>query len=371
VSLPELPLWLWSLLCIAGLAGGMAIHLTFHPLRQDFSDALDLLRNQPRLILAGGLILYAHFTSGSDGFQPLPIRLADEWTNWTALAPSLLEEAATRFAMLLHQVLPPWPAVWLLPIILASSLWNLSRRPYRAGLRHRPRGGAWGLLVSLLVISTLVPLAELNIFAPNLPEALETLLVGARLLCLGLLTACLQLGALRLACLWQDPPAESTRSLFTTAWWQVLGRWRLLLPLAAFDVTWIALQSWSSLSPSHLVTWLLVEMLLFFAPLPVAIALATPEASFLSTGAHALRLLARAFLPLIGLALTAITILALAHYAAGLLGSLLPTHLPGSAFHLLIAFSLAFLHIWLFLTSALLLLRLGRPLITPEPRPHA
>ena len=112
-------------------------------------------------------------------------------------------------------------------------------------------------------------------------------------------------------------------------------------------------------------------MLLFFAPLPVAIALATPGASFLSTGALALRLLAKAFLPLIGLTLTAITILALAHYAAGLLGSLAPSHLPGLAFHLLIAFSLAFLHIWLFLTSALLLLRLGRPLSTPEPRPHA
>jgi hypothetical protein len=371
VSVPELPLWLWSLLCIAGLAGGMAIHLAFHPLRQDFSDALDLLRNQPRLIIVGGIILYAHLTSASDGFHPLPIRLADEWSNWTALAPSLLEEAATRFAMLLHQVLPPWPAVYLLPVVLASSLWNLSRRPYRAGLRHRPRGGAWATLLFLLFVACLVPLAELNVFAPQLPESIETFLVGARLLSMGLLTACLQLGALRLAALWQDPPSDTSKSLFSTAWWQVLGRWRLLLPLTAFDVTWIALQSWSSLSPSHLVTWLLFEMLIFFAPLPVAVALATPEASFFQTGAHALRLLARSFLPLVGLTITAIAILALAHYAAGLLGSLLPYELPGSAFHLLIAFSLAFLHIWLFLTAALLLLRLGRTLIPPDPRPTA
>ena len=57
--------------------------------------------------------------------------------------------------------------------------------------------------------------------------------------------------------------------------------------------------------------------------------------------------------------------------AAGLLGSLIPYELPGSAFHLLIAFSLAFLHIWLFLTAALLLLRLGRTLIPPDPRPTA
>jgi hypothetical protein len=219
------------------------------------------------------------------------------------------------------------------------------------------------LLISLLVTSTLVTLTELVVSLPDLPEVLESLLLAARLLCLGLATAGLQLAALRLACLWQNPPAHSELPLLLTAWWEMLGRWKLLLPLAAFDVTWIALQSWSSLSASPLVTWLLIEMLVFFAPLPVAAALSRPSASFLQTGALAIRLLGRAFLPLLGLAITAIAILALTHYAAGLIGTLLiPWHVLSLAFQVLIAFSLAFVHIWLFLAASLLLLRLGRTL---------
>ena len=171
------------------------------------------------------------------------------------------------------------------------------------------------------------------------------------------------------------PPSDSSHSLLVTAWWDVLGRWRLILPLTAFNVTWIALQSWSSLSPSHLVTWLLIEMLLFFAPLPVTVSLALPGAGFFKTGAHALRLLTRAILPLLGIAATAITILALTHYAVGLLSSLL-IHWPliGRAFQIMAAFSLAFVHIWLFLAAAFLLLHLGRSTAlpdTPPTRPHA
>jgi hypothetical protein len=371
VNLPELPLWLWSLLCIAGLAGGMALHLAFHPRRQDFSDAFDLLKNQPRLVLFGGLLIYAHFVSGSDGFNPPNERTPEEWTHWRTLAPSLLEESATRFATLLHQVLPPWPALLLLPLAWAYALRCLQHRPYRAGLRHRPRGAAWALLISLFVITLIVPATEVGVTLTDLPEVLESLLLGARLVSLGLATAGMQFIALRLAVRWQHPAPDASPSLLASAWWDVLGRWRLLLLLGAFNVIWIALQSWASLSSSPLVTWLLVEMLLFFAPLPVAAALFPANAGFLQTGAFSLRLLGRTFLPLISLAISAIAILALTHYAAGLLNSrLIPWPLIDTAFQFVTAFSLAFVHIWLFLAAALLQLSLGKNSLQTDSLPN-
>jgi hypothetical protein len=112
-------------------------------------------------------------------------------------------------------------------------------------------------------------------------------------------------------------------------------------------------------------------MLLFFAPLPVAAALFPANAGFLQTGAFSLRLLGRAFLPLISLAISAIAILALTHYAAGLLNSrLIPWPLIDTAFQFVTAFSLAFVHIWLFLAAALLQLSLGKNSLQTDSLPN-
>lgn len=353
----------------------MAVHLAFHPRRQDFSDAFDLLKNQPRLLLLGGVVIFASLHAGSDGFNPPNERTLEEWTHWRSLAPGLLEESATRFATLLHQVLPPWPALLLLPFVIAHALWCLFHRPYRAGLRHRPRGPAWALLVALFIVSLVVSVTEFCVSLTDLPEVLESLLLGARLVAMGVATAGVQLLIYRLAIRWQNPATDADTSLLASAWWDVLGRWRILLLLAAFDVIWIALQSWSSLSPTPLATWLLIEMLLFFAPLPAAAALSPSPTGFLQTGGFSLRLLGRAFLPLFGLAISAVAILALAHYAAGMLNTLLiPWQLVRIAFQVLAAFSLAFVHIWLFLAAALLLLHLGKNALLSDHlpnRPHA
>ena len=354
----EWPLWLWSLLCVAGLAIGMSLHLYLHPRRQDLSDALDLLKNQPRLVLLTGLAFWLNFVLASDGLDPLRADSELPWSQWRQIAPWLLQESVTHLAMLFHQVLPAWPLALLLPIGIARAMWNLSRHPYRSGLRTRPRRPEWLLLSLLLLVTAAVTITEATVRHTDLPESVETLLLAARLLSLAGFTAASQVWLLRLICRWLSPPQVETTPLVRLAWWDILGRWRLLLALVAFDAAWIALRSWIHLHPAPTADVVFVETLFFFAPLPTAVALLPPGSSFLAAGALTLSLLKRALPSLILLSLTSLVILALSLHAAGLFGSLLSVdswfRLP---FIVLRAFVLAFVHVWLFLALSIALMR--------------
>ncbi len=358
VFFAEWPLWLWSLLCVTGLAIGMSLHLYLHPRRHDLSDALDLLKNQPRLLLLAGIAFLLHFVLASDGLDGLRPDNELPWLQWRQIAPWLLTESVTRLAVLFHQVLPAWPLSLLLPLGLARAMWNLSRHPYRSGLKMRPRRSEWLLLSLLLVIAAAVTIADATVRQADLPESLETLLLAGRLIKLAGFTAAAQVWLLRLLCRWLSPPQREKTPLVRLAWWDTLGRWRLVLALSAFDAAWIALRSWLHLHPSFAAQALFAETLFFFAPLPAAMALLPPGSSFLAAGSLTLSLLRRALPSLILLGLSGWFILALSLHAAGLFGSLIPQDawLRGP-FVLLRAFVLAFIHVWLFLALNLALMR--------------
>jgi hypothetical protein len=359
VNWADTPLWLRALLGVAGLAAGMAAHLKWHPLRRQFSEAFDLLKFRPHVLVIGGTLILAQRLAGSDGLGPLPDPHDTNWMVWSGLALPLLIASAERFALLLHQALPAWPAALLLPAALTVALFHLARQPYRAGLRQRPRAGVLVLLAALAVI--LATVTGFEKLAP--PELLREWQVNfflvTRLGAISLLTAGTQIWLLRVVLRWQQPPARrSSKKAASNAWWEMLGRWPLVLGLGAFNLIWIALRFWLLVAPSRVLPWLLLEWLLVFAALPVAIALAAPGNSFFRAGGESLRLLWRSLLPLLGLALTAVVILALAAYADGVAATL---SIGAPALRLALdtacAFALAFIHIWLFLAAALTLLR--------------
>jgi len=200
-------------------------------------------------------------------------------------------------------------------------------------------------------------------------EITATLRLGGRVLMCALLTAVVQVGLVRIAVLWQLPRADSVKRDAQQAWWDVLGRWRQVLMLAAFNAVWMALNSWALLSGSSRSGWLLVEMLVFFAPLPVAVAI-THRTQFTQIGAQALGMLRQSVLALLGLGLTACAILALLLYANGILAELLrPWTQVSATFAVFRAFSLAMIHNWLFLTAVLVLLRRALDSSATDPIP--
>lgn len=361
----ELPLWLWTVLAITGCAAGLFAHLHFHPLRQFFSDAFDLIKNQPRLIAISGLLILTSRWTLSDGFHLLTLFNTSDWSDWKYIAPQLLIASASDFARLLHQLYPAWPASLLLPVGLIGALWCLAKQPYRCGLKQRPRSGQITGLSIFTGLITVWAVTELIPADRSWPEWLETVLLALKLIALALFTGATQVWLIQIIILWLDPPPAPGRSLFVTAWWSLLGRWPLLVGLTAFNTVWIAMYSWTTRStPPHLML-LMMEGLLFFSPLPVAIAAAPAGARFLAIGGNALRLLSRCWLALIGLALTGSALLLLIHYAEGLLrSSIQHWTLLYRLFEALHSFALALLHNWLFLTVALMMLRRAKAPIT-------
>ncbi len=356
----DTPLWLRALLSVAGLAAGMAAHLTLHPQRRQFSEAFDLLKFRPHVLVIGGVLILAQRLAGTDGFHALPDPHATDWVDWTTLALPLAADSARRFLLLLHQALPPWPAALLLPAVLTVAVFHLARQPYRAGLRQRPRAGALAGLAALAVVFGTVTGIEKLAPHEQLSEWQVNLFLVARLAAMSLLTAGTQIWLLRVTVRWQQPPpARRGPKPAGNAWWEMLGRWQLVLSLGAFNLIWIALRFWQVVAPpSRALSWLAAEWLLVFAALPVAVALADPGSSFFRAGGESLRRLGRALLPLLGVGLTAVVILALAAYADGVAATL-PVGAPALrlALDTACAFALAFIHIWLFLAAALTLLK--------------
>ncbi len=358
MTLADIPLWLRSLLGVAGLAAGMAAHLALHPQRRHFSDAFDLLKSRPYVLLIGGVLLLAQKLAGSDGLHSLPDARATDWADWTGLAGSLTMQALTRFALLPHQVLAAWPAALLLPALLTVTLIHLARQPYRAGLRQKPRGGEFALLAALTLLFFIATAMETLIPPASLAEWQVNLLLFLRLAAVALFNAGIQIWLLRVTVRWLLPPPRRGARPAGNAWWELLGRWQVVLALGAFNLLWVALRFWLAVSSSSILPWLLVEWLLVFSALPVAIALTMPGGDFFQAGAHGLRLLGRSLAPWFGIGLTAVVILALALYADGV-ATTIPLTAPAVRFAVaaVSSFALAFIHIWLFLAVALMLLR--------------
>jgi hypothetical protein len=138
----------------------------------------------------------------------------------------------------------------------------------------------------------------------------------------------------------------------TAALKRTAARWRTILVLALCHLPWWWAQGRADLA--HVRDWLLPEFLLFLAPLPLAAA--AEEVDFLRAGTLALEWWSRAWGQLLVFALTAFPLLVLLEYCL----RLLPGALPNSQLlvrALLESVLSSSVHIWLFASAALLLLR--------------
>jgi len=147
---------------------------------------------------------------------------------------------------------------------------------------------------------------------------------------------------------------------------EALIRWKSACILAACHLPWWWWETQPAMPLNFPLKWLLLEFLLFLAPLPLAIAWSTK--GFLQAGDTLLRWWRMAGVSLFGYALTALAILTLVQYTTRTAAEVVPADWL-SARQVMGSLMTAVVHVWLFITSALLLLRseLSRPAVPLEP----
>ena len=344
------------MLALFGCAAGLVLHLRWHPLRRHLSDAWDCLRLRPALIVwtAGALLLARVFGETQHAPFSLP-----QLTDWREMILPLARDALAHLASLPHALMPPWPLACMVPVVLVFLTIRIWRWPYRYGERRPVPEQKFALLAV-----TLVGFAWLGLEGSSarhmLSEAVETVKLGLRYVFTALAAASLQVWLVRFVMAWERPQDTEAGGDAAAALEQAFARWQGVAFLAGFDLLWMSWRWWQLNTPQSIGALWWVELLLLFAGLPVAVA-AVPG-PFWQQGAAALRILWRAALPLLLLAITALAIFILALYTVEM-GRALSVDSP---FWRIIelplsALVLAMLDCWLLLTSILLMLRLGFP----------
>lgn len=348
--------WQSTALAILGFAVGLALHLRWHPLRRHLSDAWDLLRLRPALIVwvAGAALLASAFGD----VRPVFISMG-QLSDWRELIVPLARDAAAHLALLPHVLIQPWPLACLMPLALAILTIRIWRWPYRYGERRPGPEQKIALLVATLSGFAWLAL-EVSSHRQMLPEGAETVKLGLRYLFTALAAASMQVWLARFVIAWEKPQDTEAEHDAVAALEHTFARWQGVSLLAAFDLTWMLWRLWQQSTPDSIGGWLWIEYLLLFAALPLAVA-AVPG-SFWHQGAAALKILLRALLPLLGIALTAFAIMVLAHYAAAMAHALVADSTPWRFLVLpLNALVLAMLDCWLLLAALLIMLRHGFP----------
>lgn len=352
----QLELWQSTALAILGVAVGLALHLQWHPLRRHLSDAWDIVRLRSVLVIltAGAMLLASTFGEVAPTAFPLA-----QLTDWRGILLPLTLDAAAHLAVLPHALVPPWPLACLVPVALLLLTIRIWRWPYRYGER-KPGPEQKLALLGVTVIGFGWLVLEASSLRRMLPEGAETLRLGARYLFTALAAAGLQVWLARFVIAWEKPPDTEAEHDATAALEHTFARWQSVAALAAFNLLWLSWRQWQLSTPASIGAWWWIELLFLFAALPMAVA-AVPG-QFLHQGAAALRILLRASLPLLGLAITALAFFILAHYAMAMsrvwsaesaLGRLIVLPLN--------ALVLAMLDCWLLLTALLIMLRHGFP----------
>ncbi len=336
--LKELPPWLLTVLCFGGVVLGVWLHLAWHPLRRHFSDAVDFLRIQRLPLVIMLAAMGAHQLAGArteDGMGALGV----------------MRVAVEKIALLFHQPFAPWPVALLLPVWAVMLAVRLMRHPYRyqdARLRMEEKG----ILIALAVLSLAWSVMSLLAMRGADDEAPDMLATTARLVFGSIAAGGFQVWLCRLVIQWERPtdpdPATDTR----TALDECFARWRSVLLLALFSVLWSALLAWQAESRRLLPWSLLMEFLLVFSPLPLAVAVT--RGSFIAAGGAALRALWRCGASMIGFTLTATVMIALGHFMVAAISSFLP-----AADMMARVIILGALQGWLLITALLLLYRGG------------
>ena len=278
-------------------------------------------------------------------------------TDWRGILLPLARDALAHMAALPHALLPPWPLACGVPLVLVFLTIRIWRWPYRYGERRPGPEQKFGLL-----IVTLLAFAWLGLEASSarhmLAEGVETLKLALRYAFTALAAAGVQVWLVRFVMAWEKPQNTEAGGDAAAALEHAFARWQGVAFLAGFDLLWMSWRWWQMNTPQSIGAWWWIELLILFAALPVAVA--AVSGPFWHQGAAALRILWRAAVPLLMLAITSLFIFILVLYTvemgrAGCAES--PVwriiELPVSAL------VLAMLDCWLLLTALLLMLRFG------------
>jgi hypothetical protein len=294
-----------------------------------------------------------------------PAFTGSELEDWPSLWPSLLGRAFTEVTELFHALLPPWPLALVLPLGLLLLTIRVWRWPYRYGERV-PVPEQKLVLVGLSVAGLLWAGLETAAMRVVLPEWLESVKLAGRVVFAALTAAGTQVWLARLVMAWERPSDTEADRDAITALESTFARWQSVVLLGAFNFLWMLGWSWRA-GDSRLATWLLPELWLLFAALPLCVALAGGQSRFWMAGAMALKVLLRSLPAMIGYLLTAVVAMALVRYAADLAVS----HFSSGNAVLrevargLAALVLAMLRGWLCLAAIFVMLRHGFPRPSP------
>jgi hypothetical protein len=346
--------WQTTVLALLGFAAGLVLHLRWHPLRRHLSDAWDCLRLRPALILltAGALLLAGVF--GETAHAPYSM---SQLTDWREIILPLARDALAHMAVLPHALMPPWPLACGVPLVLVFLTIRIWRWPYRYGERRPGPEQKFGLLIVTLLAFVWLGL-EGSSMRRMLPELVEMLKLGMRYIFTALAAAGVQVWLVRFVMAWEKPQNTDAGGDAAAALEHALARWQGVACLAGFDLLWMSWRWWQMNTPQSIGAWWWIELLILFAALPVAVA--AVSGPFWHQGAAALRILWRAAVPLLMLAITSLFIFILVLYTvemgrAGCAGSPFWRMIE----HPLSALVLAMLDCWLLLTALLLMLRFG------------
>lgn len=351
-----------TVLALLGVAVGLVLHLRWHPLRQELSDAWDFLRQRGVLVLwvAGASLL-----AEAVGAVQYDARTLVQLTEWREVIGPLAREAGGRLALLPHCLISPWPLACLMPLVFAILTVRIWRWPYRYA-QHRPGPEQKFALLTCTGLGFLWLGLEITGLRPErmLPEWLEMLKLGLRYVFSALTAAGTQVWLVCLVLAWERPQATETENDALLAVERTFARWQSVAWLAGFNLLWLGWRLWqgsTGMPPGPgLSVWVWMEFLLVFSALPVAVGAAAD--GFFEQGAVALRMVFRAVVPLLLLGITALAVLVLAAYASSMARALC---LDAPMLRLLVkplnALGLAMLDSWLLLTFLLLMLRLGSP----------
>lgn len=360
--MPSSALLLPTLLALLGVAVGLVLHLRWHPLRQELSDAWDFLRRRSALLLwVAGAGLLAEGVGGARMETPALAQLSE----WREVIGPLAREAGGRLVLLPHCLIPPWPLACLMPVMFAILTVRIWRWPYRYA-RYRPGPEQKFALLMFAVLGFVwlgLEVAGLR-RERMLPEWVEMLKLGLRYVFSALTAAGTQVWLVCYVLAWERPQATETENDALLAVERTFARWQNVAWLAGFNMLWLGWRLWQGVGGvaqgSGLGGWVWVEFLLVFAALPVAVG--TSAGSFFEQGAVALRMVLRAAVPLLLLGATALAVLILALYASSMARALC---LDAPMLRLLVkpmnALGLAMLDSWLLLTFLLLMVRLCLP----------
>lgn len=349
-----LTLWLWTLGCVAGLAAGLVAHLRLHPLRGILSDACEFLYLHAWLVGVSGasillLTAWGHPTMLPGAGGPLL------W-NWQDAVGPLAVDVALKTAMLWHDAIPSWPLCLILPLGFTHLLKRITDRPYQYGDRKLSLIEQRILLV-VTSFAWIWFLLEIVAASGGVSTITEAIRQTGRLIFSALGAAVFQVWIVRLAIRWEEPVEPSAARDASEALDQTLRRWRECLALSGFNLFWM---TWINLRPdvtTRPMGWVLLEMLLFFAPLPVAIG--RFRGSWMGYGAACMMALGRSGLKLLGVFISSTALLLLVVYASGVFWTMAGDGWGRMIFVPLHALAVATLRIWLLLAAILTLLRHG------------